>query len=123
MVEAISASARAERVWLKIQRKPSSVVFTQPRRVAGDGTVTPESDLAAQTVRISQDSRATVVGGTAGDAPKHAVIVYGVKDHPDEDVLDSDIDEGYTFTWDDDTYQVVKVWPVPGGVQALAATG
>ncbi len=122
-MEAISDAARAERIWLKIQRKPSSIVFTKPRVVAADGTVTPETQLAAQTVRVVSDNRATLVEGVAGAAPQRHVVVYGVKDHPDPAIVDSDIQEGYAFVLDGDTYRVTDTIPVPGGIQALARTG
>lgn len=122
-VEAISNSARAQAIWRKIQRKPSSIAFTTPRQVAADGTVTPETQLPAQIVRVVSDSRATLVEGVAGAAPQRHVVVYGVKDHPDPAVADNDIEEGYRFQWDGDTYRVTDTIPVPGGVQALARTG
>ena len=122
-VEAISNSARAQAIWRKIQRKPQSVAFTKPRVVAGDGTVTPETQLPAQIVRIVSDSRATLVEGVAGAAPQRHVVIYGIKDHPDEDIADTDIQEGYTFVLDNDLYRVTDTIPVPGGVQALARTG
>lgn len=123
MVSVISDVARAEAIWRKILRKPISVVFTRPRVVAADGTVTPETVLPAQTVRVVSDSRATLVAGVAGAVPQRHVVIYGVVGHPDSGVLDSDIAEGYTFVLDDDRYRVTDTIPVPGGVQALARTG
>lgn len=117
----IDASVRAERIWAKIERWPSSIVFTKPRVVAANGTVTPETQLAAQTVRVTADSRATVVGGSAGVAPQHALVVFGIKGHPT--LPDSNIDEGYSFVWDGLTYRVNRVIPVPGGIQAICTTG
>lgn len=121
-VPAIDNAARAERIWIKIQRNKLPIVFTKPKVVTKTGT-TPETALPAQMVRVTSDSRATVVGGVAGTAPKHALVVFGVKGHPDPAVTDTDIDEGYTFPYDGETYRVNKVIPVPGGVQAIATTG
>lgn len=104
-----------------IEGDPTEVAFTKPRIVQADGTVIPETTLGAQTVRVTSDSRASVVGGTAGDAPRHALVVFGVRDHPQQD--DSDIDEGYTFEYGGEIYRVSRVIPVPGGVQAIATTG
>lgn len=119
---AIDASLRAERAWLKIQRKPSSVVFTKPA-VGTKTSETPAVPLPAQSVRISSDSRASVIGGAAGLAPKRAVIVYGVVGHPDPAVLDSDIRVGYTFALEGDIYRVVDIIPgTPGEIQAQATT-
>lgn len=121
----ISNAYRAERTWLRIQRDPVSVVFTKPRVVSGDGTVTPAVALAAQTVRVAPDNRATPVEGVAGAAPQRHVLIYGVRGHPDEAIADLDVQEGYTFEDADGThYRVLKPILVPGGVQAQArATG
>lgn len=123
MVAPIDASLRAERIWLKIQRKPQHIVFTVPRRVHGDGTVTPEHDLEPQTVRVVSDNRATVVEGVAGQTPQRHVVLYGVKGHPDAAVPDTDVDEGYRFSIGNDGYRVIDIIDVPGGVQALAVAG
>lgn len=116
-MDAISSAARAERVWTKIQRKPASVIFAVPRRVSGDGTVTPASALAAQTVRIVLDNRPTQIVGTAGTAPRFQATVYGVRDHPDPAIADTDMEEGYEFNLDGDHYRCVNVKLVSGGKQ------
>lgn len=118
----IDASLRAKRAWIKIQRKPSSVVFTKPAVNLKTGQ-TPAVALPSQTVRINSDNRATVIGGSAGLAPKLAVIVYGVVGHPDPAIIDSDIDVGYTFPFEGETYRVVNIIPnTPGEIQAQATT-
>jgi hypothetical protein len=117
----ISNAARAERIWAKIQRKPSSVVFTKPATNDGAGNVTPAATLAAQTVRATSDNRASLVAGLAGAAPQRHLVVFGIKDHAT--LADTDINEGYTFTYDGDTYRVVDTVAVPGGVQAIARMG
>ena len=116
---AISDAARAQRVWRKIQRKPSSVVFTRPQVTLKTG-VTPEATLAAQTVRVVADNRASLDAGAAGATPRRAVIIYGVKGHPDSAVVNTDIAEGYMATIDGKRYRVTQVWAVPGGIQAQA---
>lgn len=115
----INYAVRAERTWLRIQRDPVSVSFIKPRLVAGDGTVTPATALAAQTVRIAPDNRATPVEGVAGAAPRRHAIVYGVRGHPDAAVVDTDMEEGYTFQLDGDNYRCMDVILVPGGKQGL----
>lgn len=120
MVTPIDPAQRAVRVWIKIQRNPSSVIFTKPRVVAGDGTVTAATPLDAQTVRVVADNRATPVEGVAGAAPTRAVMIYGVRDHPDETVIDTDLAVGYTARIDDKEYRVTQTWLVPGGIQAQA---
>jgi hypothetical protein len=118
-MEAISDALRARRVWAKIQRKPSEVVFTKPK-VVRKTSVTAASALPAQTVRVVADNRATPVEGVAGAAPSRAVIIYGVRDHPDSGVADTDIQIGYEATIDGKHYRITDVLLVPGGVQALA---
>ncbi len=119
-MEAINDAARAERVWIKIQRKPSSVIFTKPQVTLPNGTVTPATALAAQTVRVAPDNRATPVEGVAGAAPTRADIIFGVRDHPDATVIDTDIAVGYTARINSKEYRVTDVLLVPGGIQALA---
>lgn len=116
----INDAARAQRIWSKIGRKPSSIVFTKPRINDGAGNVTPATDLAAQTVRVVADNRATPVEGVAGAAPTRAVIIYGVIGHPDAAVVDSDIAVGYETRIDGKQYRVTQTWSVPGGIQAQA---
>lgn len=121
-VDAIDAPTRAARAWARIQRKPLPVVFTRPRRVLGDGTVIPETQLPAQVVRVESDDRASVVEGVAGVAPRRHVVVFGVRGHPTQP--DTDMQEGYTFSAEGDPYRVTDVIVQPGEVQGIAvATG
>lgn len=113
----IDAATRAERIWVKIQRNPTSVIFTKPRVVSGTGTVTPETQLASQTVRIASDNRASVVEGVAGAAPKRNAIVFGIRDHAT--LTDTDMAEGYTFDHEGDHYRCTDVILVPGGKQGV----
>lgn len=119
MVTAIDSAFRAERAWALILRKPASVIFTKPQVTLKSG-ITPPTALAAQTVRVVSDNRASTVEGESGAAPTRAVIIYGVKGHPLESVVDTDINEGYTCLIDGDRYRVTEIILVPGGVQALA---
>lgn len=119
MVTPIDNALRAERVWIKIQRKPASIAFTKPKVVTKTGT-TAATALAAQTVRVVADNRATPVEGVAGAAPQRHVVIYGVRDHPDPLIQNSDIQEGYEAMIDGKHYRVVDVLKVPGGIQALA---
>lgn len=113
----IDAARRAERAWKRIQRRPTAVAFTKPRVVQGNGTVTPESALAAQTVRVESDNRATVVLGDAGTAPTRKLIVYGIQDHPT--LPATDMAEGYSFVLDDDVYTCIDVLSLPGERQGI----
>lgn len=124
MVSVIDDAVRADRIWIKIQRNPSSIVFTKPKALGKNdpvGSPATGTVLPAQIVRVTNDSQATVVGGSAGVAPKHALVVFGITGHPTQP--DNDIDEGYTFPYDGEIYRVNKVKRVPGGMQATATTG
>jgi hypothetical protein len=113
---AISVTLRAEAIWRKIQRKPTAVVFTKPRVVTKSST-TPETQLAAQILRVNSDNRPSAVEGVAGLAPRRQAVVYGVTDHPT--VADTDMAEGYTFLHEGDHYRCVDVIVVPGGLQGI----
>ena len=95
-----------------------SVVFTVPRQVAADGTVTPETALAAQTVRLESDDTATTSEASAGVVPKRKVVIFGIKDH--SQLADTDVEEGYRFRYAGDNYRVVDVLETIGERQAIA---
>lgn len=117
---AIDPVARATKSYALILDKPASIVFTKPRVVNGDGTVTPEEVLPAQTVRCNPDNRSTVIGGAAGLNPQRTMIVYGVTAHPT--AASNDIAEGYVFQLDGESWRIVHVIPeTPGVIQAQAA--
>lgn len=108
---------RAEIQWAHIQDKPTDVEFVKPKVVTKSG-VTAATALPTQTVRIEFDSRATLARGQAGAAPMLQATIFGVQGHPDID--DTDIDEGYTFEFEGDSFRVTDVIRVIGGVQARA---
>ena len=83
----------------------------------GNGTVTPETTLAAQTVRVESDNRATVVMGDAGNAPTRKLIVYGIQAHPT--LPATEMEEGYTFVLDDEVYTCIDVLSLPGERQGI----
>jgi hypothetical protein len=104
---------------LRIQWDPVDVVFTVPKVVHKDGTVTAESVLPAQTVRVQYQIRAMIEQGTAGLAPVMYAIVDGVRDHPTEP--DTIMDEGYTFVLNnDDAFRITDVILIPGGIRGIA---
>lgn len=113
----IDGARRAQRAWKRIGRLPTPVVFLRPRIVLGDGSVTPESALPVQTVRIESDNRASVTAGEAGSAPTRKVIVYGIQDHPSQP--DTDMEEGYTFSLENDLYRCIDVLSLPGERQGI----
>lgn len=94
-----------------IAQNEVALVLTKPKATNGDGTVTGPTTLAAQTVRISYDSRVVVVEGAAGKAPVLNAQLYAV--------AGTDIAEGYTFTHEGNRFRVTDVVPVAGGIHAF----
>lgn len=104
--EAIDPEPRAVLAWRRINDKPSSVSF---RTAAG-------ATLAAQTVRLEHDSRASQPVSAAGPAAVRAVTIFGVRQHPT--VTDTNVAAGYRFILDGEEYRVVDVVKTLGEVQA-----
>ncbi len=108
----IPPAFRAAAAWNRIGQKPSEVVF---KNRAG-------TSLAAQTVRIEYDNRASESQSDAGKAPVRKLTIYGVVNHNLID--DTDIDEGYRFVYEGDEYRVVDTITTLGEIQATCeATG
>lgn len=99
---------RAADAWQRINEKPTSVAF---RNVAG-------TILAAQTVRIEVDNRASDNISAAGAAPKMHVIVYGIRNHAT--LANTDIKEGYRFVYANDEYRVIDIILTTGEIQGIA---
>jgi hypothetical protein len=53
----------------------------------------------------------------AGAAPTRKAIVYGIQHHPT--LPATDMDEGYTFVWENDLYLCIDVLSVPGERQGI----
>ena len=103
-----TTAERAANAWRMINDNPSSVAFKKP-----DGTV-----LAAQTVRLERDNRASLAQSAAGNAPRANLIVFGVLDHPS--IADTDMDEGYRFNANGDAYRIIDVIRTLGEIQGVA---
>lgn len=82
---------------------------------------TPEDEeLDAQEVRVESANNATTIQGETGKAPYRLVMVVGIRNHP---ILpDTIIDQGYWFSYDNDTYYVMDIILTHGEVQALCRT-
>lgn len=103
---------RAADAWKRINEKPQSVVF---RSAAG-------ATVAAQTVRVEVDNRASDSISAAGAAPKMKAIVYGIKGH--STLANTDIKEGYRFVLNGDEYRCIDVIDTIGERQGIfEATG
>ncbi len=92
-----------------VAQNSASVVFTVPAVTTKTGSIAAH-DLAAQTVRVSYDTRAIVANGEAGKAPLLKAIVYA-----DDGVM---LAEGYRFTHQGNHLRVTDVIPTPRGIQA-----
>ena len=104
----ISAADRAVSLWGIIQRDPTSLVIER------GGT-----ELDPQDVRIEVDN--TVPSDTALPTQKLTTVkcvVYGVKDHPATDVVDTDIEVRDRFWLNDMQFEVRNVLLLPGQIQA-----
>lgn len=93
-----------------VVQNAASIVFTVPASNDGLGTVTPESDLAAQSVRVAYDMRAIVERSSEGDAPALTGTVYAA--------TGANIATGYEFTHSGNHLRITDVIPVPNGIQA-----
>jgi len=99
---------RAALAYARILDKPTSVTFKTP---AG-------ATLAAQTVRLESDSRATLAESEAGAAPRRKLIVFGVSGH--DTVADTNMAEGYRFVSGNDEYVVRDIIETLGEIQGVA---
>lgn len=112
--DAIDEDHRAALAWRRIQDKPTSVAFKKP-----DGTT-----VGAQTVRIEPDTSVSEAESPAGTGPRRKVVVFGVQNHPDGSVSDTDVAEGYRFILNNDEYRIVGLIRTLGEIQAFGeATG
>lgn len=99
-----TAAQRAVDAWRRIQDRPTSITLIRL------GT--------AQTFRVEFFSGSTRQEGEAATADVRYCTLFGVSDHPNVSVLDSNIQTGDQFALDGDRYQVLDVVAYPGEVQA-----
>ena len=107
---AIEDASRAALAWRRIQDKPTSVTFERP-----NGT-----SVGAQTVRVELSEFARDANSPAGAQTVRQAIVFGVRNHPDGSVADTDVKSGYTFILNNKEYRVADVVETLGEVQARA---
>lgn len=106
---AIDTGERAVRAWNRIQRDPISI---QVRR---NNTL-----LDAQTVRVGIASAGPEIQAQAGmTVGVQTITVYGVKDHPDTDIADTDLKRGDRFFYNGKLYEVTGIVEPRGEVQAF----
>lgn len=102
---------RAISNWNIILEQPTSIVFIP----------TTGANLAAQTLRVESDNRASPLVGDSGTAPIRSVTLFGIRNHPT--VADTIVKEGYTFNLTEgsgkDKYKVIDVIVEPFEVQII----
>jgi hypothetical protein len=104
---AIDEEARSQAAWRRISRDPTSVVILR-------GAV----DLAAQTVRITQAPGGDLTNQPTGAVSQNAVIVYGVRDHPDVTIADTNIRISDKFVFENRDYLIKSIVMPPGEIHA-----
>lgn len=108
----IDESTRAKRAWSRIQR------WSTPITVRRGATT-----LSAQAVRIVfSTQQIDRVGRGENTMPgEKDAVVFGVKNHPDVTILDTNLQRDDTFVIDNSKYRIVDVNDViPGEIQADA---
>lgn len=101
---------RAVRAWNLILRNPVEVTILR-----GMNTV-----LSPQKVRLEYSNTEREIEGGSANGVKRDVIIFGVRNHPDESVLDTDIKRGDLFELNGQSFRVDDMILVPGGIQASA---
>jgi len=113
LVNFMADVSQAVDVYRLIQDDPTSIVLIRDK----------STTLAAQTVRIewaNTQGNIQMPQGPAGTAHIRRLVIFGVKDHPDSTIADTDIQVGDRFRLNDENYRVTNVAEYPGGVQASA---
>lgn len=107
----IREARRAKDAWKRINRRPTVILIARG-----------EDDLPDQTVRIEMNitsSGTPEVPGDSGASGKLTATLFGVKGHPNADILDTDIQREDRFAVGQQWYRVVDVIQEVGEVQAL----
>lgn len=105
----ISTEQRAIRAWNRIQRSPSTVNVLRK----GD-------EPSEQTVRIELSNGGTNTSlPAAGMVGNQDIVIYGVKNHPSEDVTDTDIQRLDRVIVNSKEYTIENVVYPPGEIQAF----
>ncbi len=105
----ISGAVRAVRAWQRILDRATSITVYRAGVVQ-----------TAQTVRIEFDSATPQERRQAGEASVRSLVLFGVKDHPDDTVPDTALLKGDRFAIGDDKYEIKDVIALLGEIQARA---
>jgi hypothetical protein len=107
--ESMQASEFAQSMWNLIQRRPEALVI---QRLG--------VNLDPQTVRVeySKEARESTDRSSTANVRSRDIMVYGVKDHPDPGVPDTDISTGDLFSLNNRLFRVTDVYINPGQIEA-----
>lgn len=104
------AQRRAAHTWRRLNDKEQPVTSVAFKNASG-------TILAAQTVRVEWDNRASMVSSAAGSSAKMNLVVYGIRNHPT--LPTTDIKEGYRFVLNGDEYRCSEVIETLGERQGI----
>jgi len=100
---------RAARAWARIQDKKTDIVIIR------DGTELPE-----QSVRLEYDNAGRIVQTVIGGKSKQGLTVFGVLNHPDSSISDTDVIENDRFIVGNKEYKIISILVQLGEIQAYA---
>ena len=103
----IDEAHRAALAWRRISEKPTSITIKR-------GAVT----LDAQTMRVELSETSTTQRGNAGSGTMRDVVLFGVRNHPDALIEDTDVQAKDRFVLNNVEYQIMDVVLTLGEVQA-----
>jgi hypothetical protein len=108
----IEAGSRAVDAWNRILANPTTI------------TIRRQSEWVEQTVRIETLNQSRPIANNpddAADVTQQQFLIFGVRDHPSDDIDDTNIQPGDRFGLSGDVYKIVNVnLAIPGEVRALA---
>lgn len=107
----VSTEDRAVRAWNRINDKPSEITVRRPGI----------SDFT-QVVRIEYFQGQALRGDTnpLGNVAKQTLIIYGVLNHPDTNIADTDLQVGDRFIYEYREFVIQTTLNTIGEIQAQA---
>lgn len=100
---------RAALAWRRISEKPTTITLKR-----GAATLDP------QTMRVENSEASSMQRGNAGTGTLRDVVLFGVRNHPDVTVEDTDVQAKDRFVLNNIEYQVMDIVRTLGEVQARA---
>lgn len=112
----IDPAARAVAAWNRIQQKPSTITVVRLT------PITQARTTHEVTVRLEFDNNSDEYNtvGNSGVNIMGECLVFGVRDHPDSNVPDTDLKRDDTFYYEGFTFRIINLIPTIGEIQFLA---